>query len=127
MQLVAIVIGIALIEYLVFSALVGKARATYEIHAPATTGNEMFERYFRVHMNTLEALILFIPSILLFANYVNAVIGAGIGVVFVIGRIVFFKSYIKDPKSRQLGAMLSGIPSVALLLGGIIGAAIDYF
>ncbi len=54
MELVTIVIALALIEYSVFGMLVGKARGKYGIDAPAITGNPIFERYYRVHQNTLE-------------------------------------------------------------------------
>jgi hypothetical protein len=62
MIFVHLVIGVALLEFLYFGFAVGRARETYGIKAPATTGNEMFERYYRVQMNTLEQLIIFIPA-----------------------------------------------------------------
>ena len=67
MNLVEVIVCLALIQFLRFGFAVGKAREKYGVKAPATTGNEMFERYFRVQMNTLEQLIVFIPSIVLFA------------------------------------------------------------
>lgn len=122
MELVTIVIILALIEYGVFGGLVGRAREKYGVPAPATSGNEVFERYFRVHQNTLESLIVFIPSIFAFATYVHSEVAAGLGVIFLIGRIVYFRGYVKEPKSRALGAMLSGLPIMVLLLGSLIGA-----
>ena len=126
MELISIVIFIALIEYLVFGGFVGKARTTYDIPAPLTTGNEIFERYFRAHQNTLENLIIFIPSIVGFATYVHAEVAAGLGVLFIIGRVLYFRGYVKDPKSRAIGSMIAGISLVILLLGGLIGAVIAY-
>lgn len=124
MELVTIIIVLALVEYMVFGGFVGKARGTYGIHAPATTGNETFERYFRVHQNSLESLIIFIPSIVAFATYVHAETAAGLGLVYILGRIVYFRAYVKEPKSRALGTVLSSLPTVILLLGGGIGAGI---
>jgi glutathione S-transferase len=86
MTLVHIVIALGLIEFFVFLMAVGRARGTYQLPAPATSGNEMFERYFRVQMNTIEQLVIFLPSILLFARYVHPLIAAALGLVFVIGR-----------------------------------------
>ncbi len=63
MELVAIVTLLALAEFIVFGMQVGSARGKYGIEAPATTGDEMFERQFRVHYNTLEQLIIFLPSL----------------------------------------------------------------
>ena len=122
MELVYIVISIALIEYVVFSILVGKARQDYEVPAPATTGDPVFERYYRVQQNTLELLIYFIPGILIFSQYFRADVAAAIGLVFVIGRLFYLKEYIAEPKSRALGFLLSFIPAQILLIGGLVGA-----
>jgi uncharacterized MAPEG superfamily protein len=122
MPLVHLVIGLALAQFLFFCFAVGKARGTYKVSAPATTGNEMFERYFRVQMNTLEMLIIFVPSIVLAGQYFGSYIAAGLGVIYLIGRMIYFVSYVKDPKSRSMGYGLSALPVVALLAGAIIGA-----
>ena len=59
----------ALLEYFVFAWLVGKARVQYGVKAPATSGHEVFERYFRVQQNTLELLIVFVPGLWIAAQY----------------------------------------------------------
>jgi len=100
MPLVHIVIGLALIEFFWFALAVARARARYEVPAPATTGNEMFERYMRVQMNTLEQLVMFIPSILIFAHYFSPYIAAGLGAIYLVGRGVYFFSYVKEPRKR---------------------------
>ncbi len=124
MTLVHIVIALALIEFFVFLMAVGRARGTYKVSAPATSGNEMFERYFRVQMNTIEQLLIFLPSILLFARYVHPLIAAALGLVFVIGRWVYFRAYVKDPQKRSIGFALSATPNLILLLGGLFGAIV---
>jgi uncharacterized MAPEG superfamily protein len=118
----AIVIIIAVLEYLTFGFLVGKARARYGVSAPATTGHEVFERYFRVQQNTLETLVAFIPGISLFALFVNPNWAAWIGLVYVVGRIVYFRSYVADPARRSAGFLLSLLPIAVLLVGGLVGA-----
>jgi uncharacterized membrane protein YecN with MAPEG domain len=123
MPYVHIVIGLALIEFLYFAVGVTRARARYKVPAPATTGNEMFERYFRVQMNTLEQLVIFIPSILIFGQYLSPYLAAALGVVFLIGRLVYQFAYVKDPKKREAGFLLSVTPTVILLIGAIFGAA----
>jgi glutathione S-transferase len=122
MELVAVVIALALIEYAIFSMLVGKARGTYGIDAPAISGHPTFERYYRVHQNTLEALISFIPGMVLFAYYVSADVAAGLGALFLIGRVLYLRAYVADPKSRTLGFVLGYIPTQILVIGGLIGA-----
>ncbi|HEY0767580.1 MAG TPA: MAPEG family protein [Steroidobacteraceae bacterium] len=122
MPLVHLVIGLALVEFFLFGVAVSRARSRYNIPAPATSGNEVFERYFRVQMNTLEQLIIFVPSIVLFARYVNAYLAAALGAVFLIGRALYFQGYVKAPQGRHIGFSLSAIPNLVLLIGAIIGA-----
>lgn len=124
MEYVAIVLALVLLEYTFFSFQVGMARGKYDVKAPAVTGNEIFERYYRVQQNTLELLIIFVPGIFLFAVYVHALTAAMIGVVFFVGRLVYYKSYVVDPKSRTIGFMLSFFSTQSLIIGGLIGAII---
>ncbi len=121
MEYVALVVLLAILQFLFFAAMVGKARGTYSIKAPATTGNEMFERYYRVQQNTLEQLIIFIPSIYLFALYMHAPAAAAIGVFFLLGRLVYYKSYIKDPATRGPGMVTGFLACVILILGALTG------
>lgn len=122
MPYVHIVIALAVIEFFWFSIEVGRARARYKVQAPATTGNEVFERYFRVQMNTLEMLIMFVPAILLYSAYTSPYVAAGIGAVYVIGRIVYLLTYVKNPNSRSAGYAISILPILILLAGGLFGA-----
>src|SRR5207253_2157257 len=101
MPFVHLVIALALVEFFLFGVAVARARARYNIPAPATTGNEVFERYFRVQMNTLEQLV-----------------------VFLIGRALYFQGYVKAPQARHIGFILTAIPNLALLIGAIIGAIV---
>ncbi|HUO80046.1 MAG TPA: MAPEG family protein [Steroidobacteraceae bacterium] len=122
MSLVYIVMGLAMLQYLYFGFAVGGARGRYGIKAPATAGHEVFERYFRVHMNTLELLVVLIPALPLFAWYVSPRWAAGLGAVYLVGRFLYFFEYVKDPAKRSPGFGLSFLPIVVLLLGGIGGA-----
>lgn len=122
MQLVVIVIALALIEYAVFGMLVGRARMLYKVEAPAMTGDPMFERYNRVHQNTQESLMLFLPGMVMFGYYGNATAAVVLGLVWIIGRIIYLRSYVKDPKSRGLGFGLTFLPNLILVIGGAIAA-----
>lgn len=125
MEFVAIVITLALLQYFVFGMLVGKARGKYEVHAPAISGHPVFERYYRVHQNTLEMIVMFIPSIVMFSYWVRPDIAAGIGAIYLIGRLIYLRAYVSDPASRGLGFMLSMLPVLVLLLGGGIAAVLS--
>ena len=122
MPYVHLVIGLALVEFLYFALCVVQARGRYQVPAPAVTGNEIFERYFRVQMNTLEQLVVFLPAILIFAWYLSPHVAAGLGAVFVIGRLVYMFGYVKDPKKRELGFILSILPNAILVGGAIYGS-----
>jgi glutathione S-transferase len=122
MALVNIVLALALAEYLYFGFAVGRARERYGIKAPAITGHQTFECYYRVQMNTLELLIAFVPALWLFAYYVSAQWAAVLGAVFIVGRLVYFRAYVSDPSKRNLGFLLSILPVAALIVGGLIGA-----
>ena len=119
---VAIIVVLALLQYIYFSLQVGKARGTYEVSAPAVSGHPIFERHYRVQMNTLEQLIVFIPGVFLFGYYGNAMVAAALGAVYLVGRFLFASSYVADPAKRSLGFMLSFLPTVVLLVGGLLQA-----
>ena len=122
MPYVAIVTVVALLQFFWFGWQVGVARGKYNIAAPATSGNEMFERVFRVHMNTLEQLVVFLPSLWIFASFVSALWAAILGAVFIVGRAIYAVTYVKDPKKRSAGFALTALPELALLIGILIWA-----
>jgi len=125
MEPVEVVIMLALIEYTVFGMLVGRARMQYGVEAPATTGHPVFERYFRVQMNTQESLMMLLPGLVLFGFYYNANYAAVLGLVWIVGRVVYLRAYVADPKKRGLGFMLSFVPNVILVIGGGIAALMN--
>lgn len=122
MEYVTLVSGLVLLQYIAFAMLVGKARGKYGVKAPAVTGNEVFERYFRVQQNTLELMVVLLPAMWLFAHYVSAVWAATLGLLYFVGRIVYYRSYIANPAGRSAGFGLSFLPIVILVLGAMWGA-----
>lgn len=112
----------ALVQLFVFGYLVGGARTRYGVKAPAVTGHEMFERAYRVQMNTLELTVLFIPALYIAARYWPAGAVAGLGAVYVVGRQLYRQAYVRDPASRGLGFVVSIVPIALLLAGAAIGA-----
>jgi uncharacterized membrane protein YecN with MAPEG domain len=120
MTFVSFVALAALIEYLAISIMTGRARGQYEVKAPAITGHPVFERWYRVQLNTLEQLVVFLPALFLFARYVSPRWAGLLGLVFIAGRAIYARSYVADPESRSLGFALTFIPNVLLVLGALL-------
>ena len=122
MAWIELVSVLALVQYMWFGVQVGGARGKYGIKAPAVAGHEVFERIYRVQMNTLEQLVVFLPVLWMAARYWNPVWMAAIGAVYLVGRMLYRNSYIKDPGSRTLGFVLTILPTTVLLLATLLGA-----
>jgi len=122
MPYVQIVTALAVLQFVVFGFRVGGARERYGVKAPAITGNETFERLFRIQMNTLEQLIVFLPGLYLFARYFSPYVAAALGVVYLLGRELYAFTYVRDPAKRSVGFGLTFLPIVILVVGGLIGA-----
>jgi glutathione S-transferase len=121
-EAIAIVTILALMQGFLFAVQVGQARVKHRILAPAISGNAEFERSFRVHQNTLEQLVIFIPALWIFGSYLNELAGAVLGMLFIVGRFVYRASYLKDPATRSLGFGLGALATAILLVGGLTGA-----
>jgi len=116
----AIVTLLALLEYSIFGVMVGRAREKYGVEAPATTGNPEFERYFRVHVNTLENLIVFIPALWVFSLSVNYHFGVALGLLWIIARIIYASGYLSAAAKRAPGAIATALINAILVLGSLI-------
>ena len=118
--LTAIVSLLALLLYLVMGLRVGRARGAYGVAAPAVTGNPDFERFYRVQMNTLEWMPLFLVPLWLFAASWNSdLVAAGIGLVWVIGRILYLTGYSQAAEKRGPGFGIQALAALVLLLGAL--------
>lgn len=120
MNYVDLVAILAIAQFVFFGVLVGRARGRHGVKAPAVTGHELFERTYRVQMNTLELLVAFLPLLFIAAKYWPQAWVAAVGAVFVAGRFVYWRSYVAAPASRSLGFGLSIVPVMALLLGVMV-------
>lgn len=121
MELIYLVTALMLLEYFVFTLLVGVARGKTGIDAPAMTGAPELERAVRVQLNTLEQLIVVIPAMFLFAMFVHVQVAAGLGVLFIVARILYARGYLADPGKRSLGFGLGFLATLVLLLGSVYG------
>ena len=121
MEPVFVVILVALIGYLGLAGMVGRARVAHGVRAPAMTGHPDFERVNRIHQNTLENLIVFIPAVWIFGMYLSPLWAAALGVAFILARVVYAVGYLRSAEKRGPGAGLTGLVNVALIIGGLVG------
>ena len=127
MPYVHIVIVLALAEFFYFSLEVARARKRYKVAAPATTGNEIFERYFRVHMNTLEWMPTFLVPLWLCAVYLSDVTAAALGLVWIVGRAMYFTGYRSAVEKRLPGFFIQAMACLLLLIGAAVGIVMHFF
>ncbi len=115
----ALVTCLAIALYFFTSIRVAKARAAFGIKAPAITGHSDFERVFRVQMNTLEWMPIFLPSLWLFAIYISDPIAAALGVVWIAGRILYMTGYAQAAEKRGRGFGIQAAAAILLWVGAL--------
>ncbi|MGH8206002.1 MAG: MAPEG family protein [Steroidobacteraceae bacterium] len=124
MALTALISVLAVLQLMFFGILVGNARHRYNVVAPAVSGNETFERYFRVQMNTLELMVMFLPALWLAGLYVRPLWTTVLGVIYLIGRLLYWRGYVTAPAKRGAGFGLSMLPILVLLAIALVGSII---
>ena len=122
MEAIAFVTLLALIQYLVFGYQVGQMRVKHGVKAPATSGPAEFERMFRVQQNSMEQLVLFLPALWIYGYFGNPLWGAIAGLVFIVGRYVYKRSYLVDPPKRGRGFMIGLAATAFVIVAGLVVA-----
>lgn len=122
MRYISVVAVLAVLQFFFFGARVGLARGRHGVKAPAVSGHETFEREFRVHMNTLEQLVAFLPALFIAGMYWPDAVVAGVGAVYLLGRFVYWRQYVANPASRGPGFLLTVAPTFILLAAALVGA-----
>ena len=115
----ALVTCLAIVFYFFTTIQVSKARAAFGVKVPAISGNPDFERVFRVQMNTLEWMPIFLPSLWLFAVYVSDPIAAALGLVWIAGRILYMTGYSQAASKRGRGFAVQATAAFILWLGAL--------
>jgi len=128
---VALVTLASLGLYFYMGLQVGMARSRYDVKAPATHGHPEFERYFRVHMNTLEWLVIFLPCLWMAAFFttdwgpIASAVVTVLGVVWIIGRFIYMQAYVKDPATRSRGFAIQALATLLLFVAALAAAVIN--
>jgi uncharacterized membrane protein YecN with MAPEG domain len=120
--LTSLAVVLALLVYLVLGFLVGAARGKFNVPAPASTGHPEFDKRYRVHMNTLEQLALFLPAVFLAVPVLGDTVTAAIALVWSLGRIIYARAYFADAAKRGPGFGLTFFPTLILIGAGAYGA-----
>ena len=113
---VAAVTLAALLQFVLFGALVMKARVRLGVTAPATQGPPEFDRLMRIHLNTMERLVVFLPMLWMAAAVVRSDVACAFGLLFIVSRFVYWRGYVRDPASRMRGNMLTMLSIAGLLV-----------
>ena len=113
----ALVTLLAILVYFYSSILVSRARGKFGVKLPAISGNPDFERVFRAQMNTLEWLPIFLPSLWLFAIYISDPFAAVLGLVWVMGRILYILGYVQAVAKRGPGFAVQALAAIVLWVG----------
>lgn len=121
----ALITALALFVYMVLTVNVGRARNKFNVQPPTTMGNPDFERVLRVQQNTLEHMVVFLPSLWLFTFFVDPKMGAGLGAVWILARILYAWGYYQEAKKRAPGFLLAVFTQLALLLGSVYGTIMN--
>lgn len=127
MENATLIVLLALLQYVWFTMRVGLSRGKFSVDAPACKGDETWERLFRVQQNTMEQLLIMIPATFAFAYYLSGLWALVVGAIFIIGRFLYSAEYLKDPKSRAPGMMVTLLSNVVLVLGALIGLLMKMF
>ena len=127
MESAVLVILLALAQFTLFSVRVGASRSKYGVNAPSTSGDENWERQYRVQQNTMEQLVIFIPSMLAFSFYVSTIWALLPGALFLVGRQLYSHEYINNPASRAPGMAMTLLANGILLVGSLIAVLLTVF
>lgn len=119
-----IALALALLTFFGIAINVGRARFTWNVPAPASSGHPEFDKRYRVQMNTLEQLILLVPAVLLSAHVLGDMVTAALTFTWSIGRIIYAGSYYADPAKRGPGFGLTLLPSLIMIIAAIVGAVL---
>lgn len=118
-HLVAVVTLLCSLMIFGMALTVARTHKRTGILAPAMTGHPSLERAIRAHSNTLEWLPVFLPSMWLFAIYWSPAWAAGLGALWLVGRIAYFVGYLAEPMKRYPGFFIQAIAAFALLFGAL--------
>jgi glutathione S-transferase len=123
--LISLVTTLALLVLFVVTINVGRARVKYGVKAPLVVGDPAFERALRVQQNTLEQIVLFLPAMWIFGTVFSPIYAAILGLVWIVGRIIYAWGYYQAAEKRGPGFGVSSLATIVLILGSLGGTILQ--
>ena len=114
--IVTLLIGLA---YFWMATKVARAHNRTGILAPTMTGDPVLERTYRAHVNTLEWMPIALPSMWLFAIYWSPTVAALLGLLWIVGRVIYFVGYVAEAKKRFPGFFIQSTAAFVMLFGAL--------
>jgi glutathione S-transferase len=124
----AIVTILAVLLYFYMGLVVAQMRTKHNLPAPAMSGNPEFERAWRVHYNTLEQIVIFLPLLWLATIYFHVIgwVAPALGLLWLIGRVVYMQGYLAAAEKRSMGFMIGSIATLGLLILSVWGIVVAW-
>jgi uncharacterized membrane protein YecN with MAPEG domain len=116
---VAVVTLLSILVLFGMAITVSRTHTKTGILPPAMTGDPWLERTVRAHANTLEWMPVFLPALWLFAIYWSPRWAAILGLIWIVGRIVYFIGYRAAPEKRFAGFFIQGCAAIILVVGAL--------
>ena len=105
---------------------VGRARGKYQVKAPAVSGHELFERAYRIQLNTIESVLMFLPALWLYAIFIGDKGAGDSGLIWLLARVWYAIAYQQNPAKRGLGFLISILVIAGLWTGAAYGIFHQY-
>lgn len=122
----AIVTLLVVAFYFFVATRVAVAHGKFGVKLPAMSGHPDFERIYRVQMNMLEWMPTFLLPLWLSAIYFSDAAAALVGLLWLIGRVVYFLGYREAVEKRLPGFFVQSIACMLLFAGAIAGIVMHW-
>ncbi len=115
----AIVTLLVALVYFSMALTVARTHQRTGILAPTMTGDPVLERTCRAHINMLEWMPIALPSMWLLAIYWSPAVAALLGLVWIVGRIIYFIGYVSEATKRFPGFFIQSTAAFVMLFGAL--------
>lgn len=116
---------LSVLQIFLFSWKASSTRVKHGIEAPQMHGHPDVDRAQRVHLNTMEQIIMFLPSLWLalpvLGDYYTSILGG----VWLVGRQLYAHAYWADAAKRGTGMWVTFLAFIILFGAAAYGVAMQ--